>query len=141
KRALFVPGEGADAPAPPPRHAVVCVEDDWGARLAGELAAAGRPAVTVGLDAPGASLRASDVRSSVTGTAFTADGRDWSVPLPGRFNVLNALCAIAATRALGLADDVVAAGLAAAGRVPGRFEPVDEGQAFGLLVDYAHTPD
>ena len=63
------------------------------------------------------------------------------MPLPGRFNVENALCAIGVAVGLGieLADAVAA--LADADRVPGRFEPVDEGQSFAVLVDYAHTPD
>ena len=74
-------------------------------------------------------------------TAFRLDGRELTVPLPGRFNVLNALCAIAAARALGLDDDAIAAGLRGAAVAPGRFEPVDEGQPFAVLVDYAHTPD
>ena len=62
--------------------------------------------------------------------------------LPGLFNVPNALARIAAARALGVARPTAAAtALAEAGRVPGRFEPVEEGQGFGVLVDYAHTPD
>ena len=48
---------------------------------------------------------------------------------------------VAAARALGVDDATIAAALPRAGRVPGRFEPVDEGQAFAVLVDYAHTPD
>jgi UDP-N-acetylmuramoyl-L-alanyl-D-glutamate--2,6-diaminopimelate ligase len=63
------------------------------------------------------------------------------MPLPGHFNVENALAAIGACHALGVPADAVAAALASAGRVPGRFEPVDEGQPFAVLVDYAHTPD
>jgi UDP-N-acetylmuramoyl-L-alanyl-D-glutamate--2,6-diaminopimelate ligase len=59
------------------------------------------------------------------------------VPLPGRFNVANALGAWAAVRALGVAVTA----LPESARVPGRFEPVDEGQPFAVLVDYAHTPD
>jgi UDP-N-acetylmuramoyl-L-alanyl-D-glutamate--2,6-diaminopimelate ligase len=58
-------------------------------------------------------------------------------PLPGLFNVLNVLGAVAAVRTLGVEE----ISLADFGRVPGRFEPVDEGQEFGVLVDYAHTPD
>jgi UDP-N-acetylmuramoyl-L-alanyl-D-glutamate--2,6-diaminopimelate ligase len=61
--------------------------------------------------------------------------------LPGDFNVANALGAFAAAGALGIDPEVAAEGLARAERVPGRFEPVEEGQGFAVLVDYAHTPD
>jgi UDP-N-acetylmuramoyl-L-alanyl-D-glutamate--2,6-diaminopimelate ligase len=139
KRALFLPDAGTGAVAP--AASVVCVEDPYGARLASDLRQAGRHVVTVGIDAPGADLQASGVASTFTATTFTADDRTWTIPLPGRFNVLNALAAIAAARLLGAGDDVVEEALRTAARVPGRFEPVDEGQSFGVLVDYAHTPD
>ncbi len=61
--------------------------------------------------------------------------------LPGHFNVENSLAALAACEALGVPSGSAAASLADAGRVPGRFEPVEEGQRFAVLVDYAHTPD
>jgi UDP-N-acetylmuramoyl-L-alanyl-D-glutamate--2,6-diaminopimelate ligase len=61
--------------------------------------------------------------------------------MPGHFNVANALGAFAAATALGVDAETAAAGLAGAARVPGRFEPIDEGQGFAVLVDYAHTPD
>ena len=61
--------------------------------------------------------------------------------LPGHFNVANALGAFAAASELGVSAEDAAAGLARAERVPGRFEPIDEGQDFAVLVDYAHTPD
>jgi UDP-N-acetylmuramoyl-L-alanyl-D-glutamate--2,6-diaminopimelate ligase len=64
-----------------------------------------------------------------------------SSPLRGRFNVYNLLGAFAAARALGVPADTIAAAIATAGQVPGRFEPVEEGQDFAVLVDYAHTPD
>ena len=63
------------------------------------------------------------------------------MPLPGHFNVENALAALGACHVLGVPAEAAAAALADAGRVPGRFEPVDEGQPFAVLVDYAHTPD
>ena len=53
----------------------------------------------------------------------------------------NALAAIRACNQLGVATAAAAEALAEAPRVPGRFEPVEEGQPFGVLVDYAHTPD
>jgi UDP-N-acetylmuramoyl-L-alanyl-D-glutamate--2,6-diaminopimelate ligase len=68
-------------------------------------------------------------------------GLELRSPLPGAFNVLNALGALAAARALGVDDAVLADGLASAPRPPGRFEPVDEGQPFAVVVDYAHKPD
>jgi UDP-N-acetylmuramoyl-L-alanyl-D-glutamate--2,6-diaminopimelate ligase len=61
--------------------------------------------------------------------------------LKGRFNVENALAAMASARLLGIADDAIARGLESVTGVPGRFESVDEGQPFTVIVDYAHTPD
>ena len=62
------------------------------------------------------------------------------VKLPGRFNLENALGAAAAARALGVDSAAIHAGLAAVRGVPGRFEPVDEGQPFTVIVDYSHKP-
>jgi UDP-N-acetylmuramoyl-L-alanyl-D-glutamate--2,6-diaminopimelate ligase len=64
-----------------------------------------------------------------------------SSPLRGRFNVYNVLGALATAHRLGVGLATVAAAIETAGQVPGRFEPVDEGQGFAVLVDYAHTPD
>jgi len=64
-----------------------------------------------------------------------------ALPMPGRFNVANALGALAAVHALGFELDPLVDALERGVRVPGRFEPVDEGQEFAVLVDYAHTPD
>ncbi len=124
-----------------PAVAVINLDDPYGARLARELAGELPGLVTVGIDAPGADLRATRIRSDFGGSSFVAGGLELRLPLPGRFNVSNALCAIAAVRALGVDDATIAAALPEAGRVPGRFEPVDEGQDFAVLVDYAHTPD
>ncbi|HEY6605925.1 MAG TPA: UDP-N-acetylmuramoyl-L-alanyl-D-glutamate--2,6-diaminopimelate ligase [Gaiellaceae bacterium] len=65
---------------------------------------------------------------------------DVELKLHGRFNVENALAAAAAARALGIATDAIKRGLEGVERVPGRFDAVDEGQPFVVLVDYAHTP-
>ena len=128
KRRLFEAG---------PRAAVVNVDDPYGRRLAEELPSA----LTFGVESPDAAVRATDVAFGLTGSTFTVEGRTVGTPLPGRFNVLNALGALAAARALGVADNTSIAALAGAGRVPGRFEPVEAGQPFAVLVDYAHTPD
>ena len=62
-------------------------------------------------------------------------------PLPGRFNVSNTLAALATAAALGVGLEEAVTALASFRAAPGRFEPVDEGQDFAVLVDYAHTPD
>ncbi len=116
---------------------IACVDDPFGARLAAEFP----QTVTVGIDTPDAAVRATDLEPGPHGTAFRLDGLALRAPLPGRFNVLNALVAIAAARALGVADAAIADALPTAGRVPGRFEPVDEGQGFAVIVDYSHKPD
>ncbi len=59
----------------------------------------------------------------------------------GLFNVENVLGAVAAGLLLDLDEDAIAAGVASMASVPGRFEPIDEGQPFAVVVDYAHTPD
>ncbi|HEU5002813.1 MAG TPA: UDP-N-acetylmuramoyl-L-alanyl-D-glutamate--2,6-diaminopimelate ligase [Actinomycetota bacterium] len=150
KRALFsgeyLPESGAGQGS----VALINADDDHGARLAAELSAgplAGR-VVTYGVDAP-ADVRATDVAPAGGGSRFrmTAGGSrlaadEWvTLPLPGRFNVSNALAAGAAALALGVPAGVVAHGLDALPPVPGRFQRVDAGQDFAVVVDYAHTPD
>jgi len=68
-------------------------------------------------------------------------GVDVVVPLGGRFNVANSLAAAAAAAMLGIGVEQIAAGLAGVSPVPGRFEGIDAGQDFAVVVDYAHTPD
>jgi UDP-N-acetylmuramoyl-L-alanyl-D-glutamate--2,6-diaminopimelate ligase len=114
---------------------IVNADDPYGARLAREFP----DAITFGLQ--GGDVRATDVASGPGGSEFVLDGVRMRAPLPGRFNVANALAAIAAARAFGVPDAVSAAALPHAARAPGRFEPIDEGQDFAVLVDYAHTPD
>jgi UDP-N-acetylmuramoyl-L-alanyl-D-glutamate--2,6-diaminopimelate ligase len=82
-----------------------------------------------------------DLRLDPTGSSFRWRDREWRVGLAGRFNVENALAAATAAIELGIDDEVIDRGLRAAGPVPGRFELVDAGQPFAVVVDYAHTPD
>jgi UDP-N-acetylmuramoyl-L-alanyl-D-glutamate--2,6-diaminopimelate ligase len=133
KRRLFT---GAQ---PPP--AAVNVGTEWGRRLAAELAESHRaPLVTFGLEA-GAEVWAEGLEVGRTGSRFTAAGIELETPLRGSFNVENALGAVAAGLLLDLPEDAIAQGLASVRAVPGRFEPVDAGQPFSVLVDYSHTPD
>jgi len=123
------------------RRRVVNIDDAYGARLAAEL----KDTVTVGIDAPRADYRVTGLETGLGGSRFTVKTPEGTVelrsPLPGRFNVANVLGAVAAARLLGVELAAIAEALPDAGRVPGRFEPVDEGQGFAVLVDYAHTPD
>lgn len=73
--------------------------------------------------------------------AFRWHGAPVSLSLVGRFNLENALAAATAAHELGIDDDTVRRGLAKARAVPGRFEPVDAGQPYSVIVDFAHTPD
>ncbi|MGH3135033.1 MAG: UDP-N-acetylmuramoyl-L-alanyl-D-glutamate--2,6-diaminopimelate ligase [Gaiellaceae bacterium] len=133
KRRLFTGAE------PPP--AAVNVGDDWGRRLASELAEVHRaPCVTFGLD-DAAEIRPESLELSAHGSRFRAAGIDIETPLRGLFNVENVLGAIAAGLLLDLDEGAIAAGIARVSGVPGRFEAVDAGQAFAVIVDYAHTPD
>jgi len=132
KRRLFTDGR--------PNHAAVNVDCPYGARLAAEIP---NP-VTFGIQRE-ATYRASDVSTDLTGSRYTVHGPDGVTelrsPLPGLFNVYNVLGALAAARALGVSAETSRTAIETAGSVPGRFEPVDAGQDFAVLVDYAHTPD
>ena len=96
---------------------MVNVGDEYGRRLAAELPDA------VTFDADSAALDGIELR------------------LPGRFNRENAIGAALAARALGVGDDAIRRGIESVTGVPGRFEPIDAGQPFTVIVDYAHTPD
>ena len=133
KRRLFT---GAQ---PPP--AAVSLGTEWGVRLAAELEAAGRaPLVTFGLESA-AEIRPVGLELGPRGSRFRAGGIEIETPLRGRFNVENVLGVVAAGILLGVDDDELAAGVAGVRGVPGRFEAIDAGQPYAVIVDYAHTPD
>ena len=83
---------------------------------------------------------AEDLEVGPTRSRFRWRGVEVALPLGGAFNVANALAAATAVVELGVETDTIAAGLAAAGAVFGRFELIDEGQPFTVVVDYAHKP-
>jgi UDP-N-acetylmuramoyl-L-alanyl-D-glutamate--2,6-diaminopimelate ligase len=133
KRRLFTEGD--------PVPAAVNTGDPYGRRLADELVALGRaPVVTFALGGA-ADVRPEALELTSRGARMTAGGIEIATPLLGRFNVENVLGAIAAARLLGVPAEAVAQGIASVRGVPGRFEPVDEGQPFLVVVDYSHTPD
>jgi UDP-N-acetylmuramoyl-L-alanyl-D-glutamate--2,6-diaminopimelate ligase len=146
KRRLFTGPPDAPAsaaagrPSPPPGASVVNIGDRYGQRLAAELDGA----LTFAVDAP-ADYSAAELSCEFDRCTFSLRSPEGEravvLPMPGRFNVANALGALAAVHALGGDLDVLLAALERGVRVPGRFEPVEEGQPFAVLVDYAHTPD
>jgi UDP-N-acetylmuramoyl-L-alanyl-D-glutamate--2,6-diaminopimelate ligase len=131
KRRLFIGEE-----APP---AAVNVGEAYGRRLADELKEAGGPLLTFGF-ADDADVRPEELDLSAGTTEVSAGGIRLRTRLRGRFNVENVLATVAAARLLGLPDEAVTAGIESVAGVPGRFETVDEGQPFSVVVDYAHKP-
>lgn len=124
-------------------RAVVNVDDEHGRRLAAELAAElDRPAVTFGDDGD---VRVTAAELSDGGTRATfatpAGAIEVCSPLLGRYNLENLSAAVAAGVALEISPEAVIRGLEAEPPLPGRMEPVDRGQPFTVLIDYAHTPD
>jgi UDP-N-acetylmuramoyl-L-alanyl-D-glutamate--2,6-diaminopimelate ligase len=124
------------------RYAVVNVDDSHGVVLVGRLAG---PCATYSVSGTAADWRAVDVVTGAAGSSFRVIGPGVDVAaevaLAGRFNVANALAAIAAVAVSGVDVDVAVRGIAALPGVPGRMERIDEGQPFAALVDYAHTPE
>jgi UDP-N-acetylmuramoyl-L-alanyl-D-glutamate--2,6-diaminopimelate ligase len=131
KRLLFESGPGV---------AVVNAGDPYGQRLLADFP----QAVSFAVEAP-ADYSARQLRSGIADARFnvqTPDGElEIATNLPGAFNVANALAALATTHRLGVPLATISAALAGAAPAPGRFQALDEGQPFAVLVDYAHTPD
>jgi UDP-N-acetylmuramoyl-L-alanyl-D-glutamate--2,6-diaminopimelate ligase len=136
KRHLFE-GQGAA----PPDWAVINADDPWGMRL---LELPYKNSLTYGFK-DGARVTPKQVSSTPKGTqaviATPAGEMHISSPLVGRANLANILAAISTGVAMGIANAKVEEGIANLHAVPGRFERIDEGQPFLVVVDYAHTDD
>ncbi len=142
KRGLFeqlARGEGEAVPL-----AVINFDDRWGKKLLRDFPAGRAVPMTYGMGV-GADYRATDLRMGREGIEFTlaVKSRQFRarIPLIGRFNVYNALGALAAAVGMGLNLREAVANLAKLPQVPGRLESVSEGRAFHIFIDYAHTPD
>lgn len=135
KRRLFE-GTGAGTP----EVAIINSDDEWGQKLSGIA----KNTVSYGLQ-PGAEITTKKFHLNFQGLQFTAhtpNGKiEISSPLVGRINVYNILAAIGAAQALGFANEIIEAGIRKLQNVPGRFQRVDLGQPFLVVVDYAHTDD
>ncbi|MGC2234515.1 MAG: UDP-N-acetylmuramoyl-L-alanyl-D-glutamate--2,6-diaminopimelate ligase, partial [Candidatus Acidiferrum sp.] len=135
KKKLFE-GTGAGLP----EVAVINTDDEYGKRLAG-LA---KKTISYGLESD-ADITTKKFQLTFNGLSFTAHTPNGKVqvasPLVGRINVYNILAAIGAAQALGLPNDVIEAGIGNLESVSGRFQRIDLGQPFFVVVDYAHTDD
>jgi len=138
KQALF---EGCGTEAP--RAAVINVDDEWGRKLLPVGKRHGSDLLSYGLAS--GDFRAEKVEVTAHGTRFDLFTPEGTVPLfsplIGAVNVYNTLAAAAAAYARRIGGEATARGVAALARVPGRFERVDCGQPFTVVVDYAHTDD
>ncbi len=138
KAKLFT-GQGAA----PPRVAIIHAADEYGRRMIGQAQAAGCNVITYGL-ATG-DYRVEKIQLAAHGMRFrmiTPNGElDVHSHLVGPVNVLNLLAASAAATARGLTLEEIAGGIEAIDHVPGRFQIVDCGQPFTVVIDYAHTDD
>jgi len=124
------------------RHAVVNVADEYGRRLA---ASTSLPVTTFSADGP-ADWTAQIVDAGPAGSRALIAGPGGvevtvDVPLPGSFNVTNALAVVAALAAAGVDPAVAGAGIGGSAGVPGRMQAVETGADFQVVVDYAHKPD
>lgn len=137
KAALFTPERT--------RNAVINIDDEHGRALV-DLVAGRVPATTFSTSGRAADWRAVNIRPHRSGTDVDVLGPDGralplSIPLPGAFNVSNALAVLAALTVVGFDAEGLAAGIAESPGVPGRMERIEAGQDFTVVVDYAHKPD
>jgi len=141
KRLLFEGAGGAS-----PRAAVLNADNSWSAKIrTREQTRRITYSVKSAAETPAADLRAMQVESGFQGVNFRVlhEGKKTRIhsPLCGLINVYNLLAAFGAGLSLGLGAEEAADGLATLAAVPGRFEGIDEGQPFLVVVDYAHTDD
>jgi UDP-N-acetylmuramoyl-L-alanyl-D-glutamate--2,6-diaminopimelate ligase len=130
------------AGAPPPRYSVINRDDEWGRKIGTQGNTSETLWYGLGNDA---AVRARHVNSTLNGLRFdvTFDQTRLEVrsPLIGKMNVYNILAACCAGVTYKIPAEVIARGIADCPPVPGRFERVDEGQSFAVVVDYSHTDD
>lgn len=136
KHLLFTP-----LAAEPPQFAVINHDDPYGRRIQPHP---GTQVLTYGFE-PNSTLRAIGMRVGFDGLHFQIEHQGAKIPiaspLVGRINVYNILAAAGAALTYGLDWPTIQQGIAECPPVPGRFERVDEGQPFLVVVDYAHTDD
>lgn len=140
-KALLFTGLGNNAQKPGAKTAVINMDDDYGTFMAGQTNV---PVLTYGVERDGM-IGAKNVQVTARGTSFTAVTPQGEIELrlkiTGMFNVYNVLAAIGAALAEGIPPETIKTALEEFNSVAGRFELVEAGQDFAVVVDYAHTPD
>jgi UDP-N-acetylmuramoyl-L-alanyl-D-glutamate--2,6-diaminopimelate ligase len=138
KRVLF---EGCGTE--PPRASVINIDDEYGKQLLKFSKKQGSEAFSYGIGA--GDFHANDLQMTSSGNRFELATPSGPIalfsPLIGHVNVYNVIAACGAAFARGCTPEQIARGIEKMSRVPGRFEKVDEGQPFAVVVDYAHTDD
>lgn len=119
------------------KMAIINIDDPWANHF---MVASNAPVVTYGIEKE-ASWKAQQVQVSAEGVRFVVDDMPVNLRLNGRFNVYNALAALAVGEALGFPVDAVIATLEKVSGIAGRFQKVEGDAPFTVIVDYAHTPD
>ena len=124
-----------------PKFAVINRDDEAAEDF---IRATAATVITYGIDRD-ADVRAKDISITAAGTRFTLSAgnetKEMKLQLVGKFNIYNTLAAVAVGLCMGMELDAIIESLGEVKGVPGRFELVDEGQDFTVIVDYAHTPD
>jgi UDP-N-acetylmuramoyl-L-alanyl-D-glutamate--2,6-diaminopimelate ligase len=127
---------------PPPKYAVINRDDEWGRKLT--RPGSSTEVLWYGLGGD-AMVRARQIQSGLNGLRFEVSFErlrfEVRSPMVGRINVYNILAACSAGMTYQLPPEVIARGIEQCPGVPGRFERVDEGQPFLVVVDYSHTDD
>ena len=123
------------------KHAVICVDDEWGLKLSRQISI---PFASYGIENP-SDIFAIDIKSSFAGSEFICNILDEDIfraetPLVGEYNVLNCLCAMGITKALGFEAEDIKNGIAVSTPELGRFNIISLG-GLSVVIDYAHTPD
>jgi UDP-N-acetylmuramoyl-L-alanyl-D-glutamate--2,6-diaminopimelate ligase len=120
-----------------PKHVVLNADDEWYEYFAkcsvGDITTYGQAGDSHGL--------ISTIRLQATGSSWTLADMELHTQLPGTFNIYNASAAACVGELIGLTTEQIEQGIDSLVAVPGRMEVIDVGQDFGVLVDYAHTPD
>ncbi len=123
------------------KGAVINIDDEYGHRVIEKTKA---PTITYSIDGKG-TLNAHDVEMTPKSSRYKVsyDGHEFTVAMntTGLFNVYNTLAAMGACLLEGISMDDIDKALKTFSAVPGRFELIEEGQPFAVVVDYAHTPD